>query len=67
MDKFVVRTPRNSPNSSPTKRGNGTLKQATLESLKVCHLYFMFAYGVLDVSDGDLSYRKVVMVVECVV
>ncbi|KAK3855662.1 hypothetical protein Pcinc_037953 [Petrolisthes cinctipes] len=33
MDKFVVRLPRNSPNS-PTKKGNGTLKQATLESLK---------------------------------
>ncbi|KAK4320586.1 hypothetical protein Pmani_008590 [Petrolisthes manimaculis] len=33
MDKFVVRLPRNSTNS-PTKKGNRTLKQATLESLK---------------------------------
>lgn len=66
MDKFVVRKPKNSPNSSPTKRGNRTLKQATLESLRVRYLRFMFAYGVLDASDGTLSYRKVVMVMECV-
>lgn len=66
MDKFVVRTPRNSPNSSPRKRGNGTLRQATLESLKVRYLHFMSSYGVFDVSDGNLSYRKVVIMVECV-
>lgn len=34
MDKFVVRTPKSSPSSSPTKRGRMNLKQATIESLK---------------------------------
>ncbi|XP_068249080.1 transcription elongation factor A N-terminal and central domain-containing protein 2-like [Palaemon carinicauda] len=33
MDKFVVRTPRNSPNSSPVKKNEPRLKQATIESL----------------------------------
>ncbi|XP_045595469.1 transcription elongation factor A N-terminal and central domain-containing protein 2 [Procambarus clarkii] len=33
MDKFVIRKPRNSPSSSPKKKGS-YLKQATIESLK---------------------------------
>ncbi|XP_064089588.1 transcription elongation factor A N-terminal and central domain-containing protein 2-like [Macrobrachium nipponense] len=33
MDKFVIRTPRNSPNASPVKKKESRMKQATIESL----------------------------------
>ncbi|KAK7079463.1 Transcription elongation factor A N-terminal and central domain-containing protein 2 [Halocaridina rubra] len=49
MDKFIIRTPRSSPSTSPSKKRSGPMKQATIESLS----------GVVIIE--DLERAKIIL------